>query len=66
MNRCLEAYLKCMAADPLTTWIKWLTMAEWSYNTNHHSAIGMTPFQALCGFHALLAVDQMLRAREET
>lgn len=28
-------------------WVTWLPLAEWWYNTNHHSAIGMSPFQAL-------------------
>ncbi|XP_074352121.1 uncharacterized protein LOC141691285 [Apium graveolens] len=29
------------------TWASWLPMAEWWYNTTHHSAMGMSPYQAL-------------------
>ncbi|XP_062093441.1 uncharacterized protein LOC133799440 [Humulus lupulus] len=30
-------------------WSKFLSWAEYHYNTSHHSAIGMTPFQAVYG-----------------
>lgn len=33
-------------------WKNWLTAAEWWYNTNHHTALQMTPFQALYGYAA--------------
>jgi hypothetical protein len=31
-------------------WVSWLPMAEWWYNTNHHSSMGITPFKALYGY----------------
>lgn len=31
-------------------WSSWLSLAEWWYNTNFHSALKMTLFQALYGF----------------
>lgn len=34
-------------------WAKWLTLAEYWHNTNFHSAIKMTPFEALYGYKAL-------------
>ena len=52
-------------------------MAEWWYNTNHHSSTGLTPFEAVYGFvpPKLLsyvlgittndAVDQSLKSREQ-
>lgn len=50
VNRCLEAYLRCMAVDCPNMWVKWVALDEWRYNTNHHSTIGMTPVQDLYGF----------------
>jgi hypothetical protein len=32
------------------TWVKWVSLAEWWYNTTFHSSIGKTPFEALYGF----------------
>lgn len=47
VNRCMEGYLRCMAADRSSTWAHWLRLAEWRYNTTHHSTIVMPPSQAL-------------------
>ncbi|KAJ0545001.1 putative nucleotidyltransferase, Ribonuclease H [Helianthus annuus] len=49
LNRCLETYLRCMAMSEPNTWVKWLSLAEWWYNTTWHSTIRMTPFKALYG-----------------
>lgn len=49
LNRCLETYLRCMVIDEPKQWPKWLTLAEWWYNTTYHSAIQMSPFEALYG-----------------
>lgn len=49
VNRCLETYLRCMCFQRPHKWDRWLSLAEWWYNTNHHSSLGMTPFQALYG-----------------
>ncbi|XP_076937879.1 uncharacterized protein LOC143605771 [Bidens hawaiensis] len=46
--------------DPLQ-WPKWLTPAEWWYNTTFHSAIGMSPFEALYG----IPHDTKLHSLEE-
>ncbi|GMJ10448.1 hypothetical protein HRI_004714000 [Hibiscus trionum] len=32
------------------SWAKWLPQAEWWYNTKHHTALGLTPFEALYGY----------------
>jgi hypothetical protein len=49
VNRCLEAYLRCFASDRPRTWYKFLHLAEFWHNSSFHSAIQMTPFQALYG-----------------
>ncbi len=49
LNRCLETYLRCLCFQRPRTWHKWITHAEWWYNTAFHSALGATPFQALYG-----------------
>ncbi|KAL4592717.1 hypothetical protein LXL04_005720 [Taraxacum kok-saghyz] len=50
VNRCLESYLRCFASDEPTHWNKYLYLAEYWYNTCYHSAIEMSPFQALYVF----------------
>ncbi|XP_072953304.1 uncharacterized protein [Typha angustifolia] len=49
VNRGLEQYLRCFVADRPKDWVKFLPWVEWSYNTAHHSSIGMTPFEAVYG-----------------
>jgi hypothetical protein len=77
LNKCLEWYLRCFVGTKPKAWIKWLPMAEWWYNTNHHSSTGLTPFEAVYGFvppkllsyvpgiTANDAVDQSLKSREQ-
>lgn len=49
VNKCLETYLRCFTRSKPKQWPKWLTWAEYWYNTNYHGAIQMTPFEALYG-----------------
>ncbi|KAD3068518.1 hypothetical protein E3N88_36398 [Mikania micrantha] len=49
LNRCLETYLRCLTMGKPQSWYKWLSMAQFWYNTTWHSAIRMTPYQALYG-----------------
>lgn len=50
LNLCLESYLRAMTSNNPKQWTTWLPLAEWWYNTNHHTALNTTPFQALYGF----------------
>jgi len=38
-NKCLKIYLRCMYNDVLTSSSKWIYLAEWWYNINHHTTI---------------------------
>jgi hypothetical protein len=49
LNQCLEAFLRCSVHSCPKQWSKWLSVAEFWYNTSHQTAIGLTPFQALYG-----------------
>ena len=49
LNRSLEQYLRAYVHTQPSNWYRFLSLAEWSYNTSLHSAIGMTPFEAVYG-----------------
>ena len=49
LNRCLEQYLRAFTHQHPQSWTKFLLWAALWYNTSFHSAIGMTPFEALYG-----------------
>ncbi|KAL0307931.1 UNVERIFIED_CONTAM: Retrovirus-related Pol polyprotein from transposon opus [Sesamum calycinum] len=48
-NRVIETYIRCFVSDEPRLWFQFLHLAEFWYNSSHHSSIGMTPFQALYG-----------------
>jgi transposase InsO family protein len=50
LNQCIEGYLRCMIFQRPKEWVKWVPLAEWWYNTNFHTAIKTTPFEALYGY----------------
>jgi hypothetical protein len=50
VNQCLESYLRCMVFQEPKKWASWLPMAEWWYNTSYHTALKISPFQALYGY----------------
>ncbi|GKB22159.1 reverse transcriptase [Tanacetum coccineum] len=78
VNRCLECYLRCMTGEQPKQWMKCMSMAEWWYNTNHHSAINTTPYEMVYGqtppIHVpymggeskVEVVDRTLSARKES
>ncbi|GJT17286.1 retrotransposable element Tf2 [Tanacetum coccineum] len=47
VNRSLECYLRCMTREQPKQWYKWISLAEWWYNTNFHTSIKTTPFEAV-------------------
>ncbi|KAK4388623.1 Retrovirus-related Pol polyprotein from transposon [Sesamum angolense] len=50
VNQCLENYLRCMCHQKPKKWAQWLTLAEFWFNTNFHTGLKTTPFQALYGY----------------
>jgi hypothetical protein len=49
LNQCLEGFLRCMVNSCPRQWSKWISAAEYWYNTAFHSALGRTPFEVLYG-----------------
>ena len=53
VNKWIEGYLRNYVTGQHRTWIKWLHLGEYCYNTTYHMSIRMTPFKALYGYDAL-------------
>ena len=76
VNRCLESYLRCMVHERPRDWAKWVSLAEWWYNTTFHTSINTTPYAVVYGQPApvhmpylpgdskVASVDRSLQARE--
>lgn len=50
VNQSLEMFLRCSVHDNPKKWASWLPLAEYWYNTSHHSSLGCSPFQALYNY----------------
>lgn len=50
VNQCLEMYLRCAVHAQPQKWKAWLPLAEFWYNTAHHSSLGCSPFKVLYGY----------------
>jgi ribosomal protein L21E len=50
LNQCMETYLRCMTQAAPQKWSKWISLAEFWYNTTFHSALGKSPFEVLYGY----------------
>lgn len=57
VNKGLEHYLRVFAADKPNTWVKWLPLAKFWFNTNFHISTKMTPFEALYGYPPSRVLD---------
>jgi hypothetical protein len=45
VNKFLETYLWCFAADKKHQWFQWLPIPEWWYNTSYRTGTHMNPFE---------------------
>ena len=50
VNKSLEHYLREFVADKPQSWVEWLPLAKFWFNTNFHVSLKMTPFETLYGF----------------
>ena len=50
VNKSLEQYLRAFTCDRPHQWAEWLPLAEFWFNTNFHTSLKLTPFEALYGF----------------
>lgn len=49
VNKTLEMYLRCFTSSQPKLWTKWLSWAEYCYNTSVHSTTGKSPFEVVYG-----------------
>jgi hypothetical protein len=49
VNQCLETFLRSFVHSCPKRWSKWLTLAEFWYNTSCHSSTQRSPFEVLYG-----------------
>lgn len=76
LKQCLEGFLRCTVHSCPRQWSKWLSVAEYWYNTTYHSAIGHSPSEVLYGHNprhfgisnlqmcSVLELEQWLKERE--
>ena len=57
VNKSLEQYLMVFAADKPLSWVEWLPIAEYWFNTNFHTSTNLTPFEVLYGYPNLRLLD---------
>lgn len=57
VNQTIELYLRCYCDYLQDDWTDLLSLAEFAYNSTHHSAIGMTPFYCNLGYHPRMSID---------
>lgn len=51
LNQLLEHYLRVFCNEDQSDWVAKLPLAQFVYNTSHHSSINTTPSFALMGYH---------------
>lgn len=49
VNQCVEQFLRCFVHACPSKWVDWIYLAKFWYNASWHSALKMSPFEALYG-----------------
>ena len=49
VNQQVECYLRCYISAHPNQWSKWLSLCEFWYNSNWHSALDKSPFEVIYG-----------------
>jgi hypothetical protein len=49
VNQCLETFLRCFVHSCPKQWSRWVSLAEYWYDTSPHSALDRSPFEVLYG-----------------
>jgi transposase InsO family protein len=57
VNKWVEGYLRNYVGGQQRTWVRWLHMGEYCYNTTYHMSIRMTPFREFYGYDAPSFID---------
>ena len=50
VHQQVECYLRCFISAQPNKWSKWISLCEFWYNSNWHSALGKSPFEILYGY----------------
>ncbi|KAG8069341.1 hypothetical protein GUJ93_ZPchr0005g15817 [Zizania palustris] len=49
VNKSIAMYLRCLTGDRLKQWLRWLSWAEYCYNTSFQASLRETPFSVVYG-----------------
>jgi hypothetical protein len=60
VDQCLESYLRCAANSTPKQWLKWLPLAELSYNSCYHTSLKCSPFKVLYGIDPSIGAVPLL------
>ena len=53
VNQVIEDMLRAYCNRQPSSWVKYLPLVEFAYNSSHHRSLGMSPFKALYGQECL-------------
>ena len=60
VNKSLEHYLRAFATNRPHSWVEWLPLIEFWFNTNFRTSTKLTPFESLFGLPPPRLLDYIL------